>query len=273
MKLDCGIENVSCNCPPLHASPQQPSRCTRSRCRQTTRVARPVLCHTLLVTCSFTAHPPASSFMLARAMPLLLPLSAYAVPPLGAPSARDWLSNSVPGYCALTRQGDRGDCARGDSGSFLLNSTAAVRDRDDNVTIWEVWVDACLQACAGCARCRYVSASPTWSDCSWAHDCNRLRRDVTHFRSGTAHGRAPSLGLLSDEWRPPSCQLRPLAVQSVNATARTLGRSCVVKRTYHPSKLELRWWRNLDGLVDLGSWRKGCVRMQQNKRFVNEWSA
>ena len=188
-------------------------------------------------------------------------------------SARDWLSRSVPGYCALTRQGDRGDCARGDSGSFLLNSTAAVRDRDDNVTIWEVWVDACLQACAGCARCRYVSASPTWSDCSWAHDCNRLRRDVTHFRSGTAHGRAPSLGLLSDEWRPPSCQLRPLAVQSVNATARTLGRSCVVKRTYHPSKLELRWWRNLDGLVDLGSWRKGCVRMQQNKRFVNEWSA
>ena len=141
------------------------------------------------------------------------------------------------------------------------------------IKVWKVWVDACLQACAGCARCRYVSASPTWSDCSWAHDCNRLRRDVSHFRSGTAHGRAPLLGLSSDKWRPPSCQLRRSAVQSVNATTRTLGRSCVVKRTYHPSKLELRWWRNLDGLVDLGSWRKGCVRMQQNKRFVNEWSA
>ena len=234
--------------------------------------------------------------MLAHAMLLLLSPSAYAVPPLGTPSesvpggedfvvpsvssasswenrpARDWLSSSVPGYCALTRQGDRGDCARGDSGSFILNSTTGVRDRDDNVTIWEVWVDACLQACAGCARCRYVSASPTWSDCSWAHDCN-LRHDVSHLRSGTAHGRAPSLGLSSDKWRPPSCQLRRSAVQSVNATTRTLGRSCVVKRTYHPSQLELRWWRNLDGLVDLGSWRKGCVRMQRNKRSVNEWSA
>ena len=62
------------------------------------------------------------------------------------PASRDWLSSSVPGYCALTKQGDNGDCGRGDSGSFILNSTAVVRDRDDNVTIWEVWVDACLQA-------------------------------------------------------------------------------------------------------------------------------
>ena len=125
----------------------------------------------------------------------------------------------------------------------------------------------------GGVRGIFVSASPTWSDCSWAHHCNQLRRDVPDFRSGTAHSRAPSLGLSSDKWRPPSCQLRRSAVQRVNAITSTLGGSCVVKRTYHPSKLESRWWRHLDRLVDLGSWRKGCVRMQQNKRLVNEWLA
>ena len=98
---------------------------------------------------------------------------------------------AAPGYCAAVWE--VGDCANGNKGSWSLraaevhsNASAAAQ---------------CELLCAGCSRCRFISFSTQWRDCSWFHNCDlaKLKRDVLGFlsvRSGSrrVHASSPTQG-------------------------------------------------------------------------------
>ena len=95
---------------------------------------------------------------------------------------KTFLELTVPGYCAATQVGERGDCGTGDKGYLLPSGQAAQH--------WKTWhaaIAECLVLCAQCARCRYLSVSPRWNDCSWYYTCNlnRTKLDVPNFVSGS----------------------------------------------------------------------------------------
>ena len=50
---------------------------------------------------------------------------------------------------------------------------------------WESAAASCVRRCTACDRCRYVSFSTQWKDCSWFFACDlaTLRHDVFGFRS------------------------------------------------------------------------------------------
>ena len=103
---------------------------------------------------------------------------------VGVPGFAAWRSHAARGSCGDTQEGDAGDCIRGKHGSFgQPGGSSHLADS----------VSACLQLCSQCSRCRYISVSARFSDCSWYSSCplNRLRAtEVTKtFLSGPA---APS---------------------------------------------------------------------------------
>ena len=94
------------------------------------------------------------------------------------------------GYCATTS--GAGNCSTDAMGSWPIDKKRPLRDSLRAATEW------CLAQCAGCARCRFVSVSARWSDCSWFERCSLdgLHRDVLSFRSG----RAPSARTSLSSW-------------------------------------------------------------------------
>ena len=102
------------------------------------------------------------------------------LPPRRAEAAARWLGEARVGYCGVT-SGD-GDCARGAQGSFEGVASGEALD-------WELLVGRCLERCARCERCRYISASLAWRDCSWFASCaiGNLSADVPGFRSAPAN--------------------------------------------------------------------------------------
>ena len=93
-------------------------------------------------------------------------------------AAKGWLRRTHNGACGQTREG-RGDCAAGAKGAFYLNASSFVGG-------WLTAAHACVAACQQCDRCRFVSLSLRWSDCSWFHACkidDRLKKKVPGFRS------------------------------------------------------------------------------------------
>ena len=100
--------------------------------------------------------------------------------------AEQWLATSFAGHCGATTANDRGDCSAGDRGNFALNFKALD---------WNTAIYACLAECNKCARCRYVSISLRWSDCSWYHDCENpsSHERVVCFRSGRVSNSLPAL--------------------------------------------------------------------------------
>ena len=73
------------------------------------------------------------------------------------PPWRGWAA----GYCAATS--GPSDCAAGDMGSWLLSAAEAVT--------LKAAAAACVRKCRACSRCKYVSVSAAWNDCSWFHEC------------------------------------------------------------------------------------------------------
>ena len=69
------------------------------------------------------------------------------------------------------------DCRNGSKGSWELPPAAT--------TSLAAAAEACAARCALCARCRAVSVSPKWADCSWFWQCDpsRLRRNPSGFRT------------------------------------------------------------------------------------------
>ena len=72
---------------------------------------------------------------------------------------------------------DAGDCSAGTKGSWSMSEREA--------SSWESAAASCVRRCTACDRCRYVSFSTQWKDCSWFFACDlaTLRHDVFGFRS------------------------------------------------------------------------------------------
>ena len=85
-----------------------------------------------------------------------------------------------PGFCAKTVAGPS-DCAEGDSGTWTLQGASSS------------FAARCIQKCFECPRCKFVSFSADYNDCSWFRSCNlgslshlgdrQRRRGSCHFGS------------------------------------------------------------------------------------------
>ena len=101
---------------------------------------------------------------------------------LGA--AEKWLAVARPGVCAATT--GPGDCHRGTMGSFKDAGLGNVRS-------WEQLALRCMWLCEGCARCRHISASLAFKDCSWFQDCSMdaLSLAAPGFKSAPVDAHSP----------------------------------------------------------------------------------
>ena len=89
---------------------------------------------------------------------------------------RRWLADASPGYCGKTATA--GDCTAGNQGMLDLLPHEALS--------WADATSACMRRCLGCERCRFVSLSLKWQDCSWFQSCSmrELHTDVPAFKTG-----------------------------------------------------------------------------------------
>ena len=86
-----------------------------------------------------------------------------------------WLSVARHGYCERTGGEGDGTCSHGRKGTLSIPSSAYAD--------WHSAAKACLAACHACKRCRHVSLSLRFSDCSWYHECPSTHVDLPSFRS------------------------------------------------------------------------------------------
>ena len=95
------------------------------------------------------------------------------------PAAAAWLAQAAPGHCGATDTRKKLDCEAGGKGALGLHP-------DEAAGGWEQAASACLTRCAGCTRCKFISLSLRWMDCSFYHSCSMhaLHADVSGFRSG-----------------------------------------------------------------------------------------
>ena len=96
-----------------------------------------------------------------------------------------WLRSASHGYCGETNDFERGDCEIGDQGNLGLwkvGPSAA----NWKTAGWPAAASACLALCSRCTRCRFVSLSLQFQDCSWYNKCPRLKHKVNGFRSALA---------------------------------------------------------------------------------------
>ena len=94
------------------------------------------------------------------------------------------------GVCGTASQGH--DCLKGTKGSWTScaisnisqSSTAIARPHEVSLQT------ACHRACLECPRCKYISFSEQWGDCSWFHVCDlsQLRSDVPGFHTLQVRG-------------------------------------------------------------------------------------
>jgi len=96
-----------------------------------------------------------------------------------------WLRVSGTGSCDATITGKKGDCDHGDKGDLGWIPFEADQEELLDGKARRA-VSSCLQRCAKCARCRYVSVSVEHLDCAWFATCNldNLYRDPSGFVSG-----------------------------------------------------------------------------------------
>ena len=95
--------------------------------------------------------------------------------------ASAWLSAAIPGPCDLAPTDNGRKCNTDNKGSFGLS--------DEEASSWLVAAATCLRHCESCARCRYVSVSRDFRDCSWyhTHTCERAEElQWPGFLSGPA---------------------------------------------------------------------------------------
>ena len=102
-----------------------------------------------------------------------------------------WLNASLEGYCAITcpeqAQPAAQLCRHADKGSFTLSAVSKT---------WRAAVHECLDHCKRCSRCRFISVSLEFRDCSWFETCPETHTDISSFRSGLAvAGTAPGTGI------------------------------------------------------------------------------
>ena len=102
---------------------------------------------------------------------------------LAMSDAATFLEDSVHGHCGITGR-SAGDCEIGLNGAFGLGAA-------DVQGGWKAAAAACIASCQGCARCRFVTVSLQYKDCSWYHECDM--KSITPekpFRTGRVVGTA-----------------------------------------------------------------------------------
>jgi len=127
-------------------------------------------------------------------------------------------------------------------------------------------VRVCLDACRRCARCRYITVSPTGRDCSWYHDCDldHLQQTYDGFLSG------PSMGASLPRDVTPVLQ-EVVLFMHLEKTAGTLVRKWMERS---------RWARTgyCDGVDDIQDQVIGLLERNESRVFVEyhcdiDWGA
>ena len=76
-----------------------------------------------------------------------------------------WFQQIVVGHCGITsRQSSVGSCEDGDRGALGLPTAG--------LDSWEDAAQECRKLCERCRRCRYMTVSLYYADCSWYHECD-----------------------------------------------------------------------------------------------------
>jgi len=78
-----------------------------------------------------------------------------------------WLNGAKKGFCGHTTAGSLRECRTSGRGSIRLSMQAARSLRSA--------VRVCLNACAKCERCNYITVNPEVRDCSWYATCDMDR--------------------------------------------------------------------------------------------------
>jgi len=102
--------------------------------------------------------------------------------------AQRWIARARPGVCGVTEEGVEGLCGAGDQGSFGGWAFGRLLKHGGN---WTAAAAACLERCARCERCRFVTLNiGRHFDCSWYASC-----ELSRLMSGRGHvsGKAPWL--------------------------------------------------------------------------------
>lgn len=96
-------------------------------------------------------------------------------------AGKHWVDTLPVGHCGITSASQskraEGSCATGDKGVLGLPVEA--------LDSWEAALNECRRRCEHCDRCRYVTASLFYRDCSWYHACDlrAIDRRGIDFRS------------------------------------------------------------------------------------------
>ena len=90
---------------------------------------------------------------------------------------------SVAGYCAATQFG-ASDCSNGESGAWQITGPAAS-------------LSTCIRMCACCERCRFVSFSGSFGDCSWHSQCRMTQLQTSPASFVTVEVKHEARGELS----------------------------------------------------------------------------
>jgi hypothetical protein len=89
-----------------------------------------------------------------------------------------WHSRSVAGHCGATQHTKHHGCEWRDHGAFRLHASSMSGG-------WETLGQACALHCSACSRCRFISFSLRYGDCSWYNICNLTALEAlpTGFRT------------------------------------------------------------------------------------------
>ena len=136
-----------------------------------------------------------------------------------------WLSGAKKGFCGHTIAGSLHECRTSVRGSIGLSMQAARSLRSA--------VRVCLNACAKCQRCNYITVNPEMRDCSWYATCDmdHLLTEYNGFLSGPAvkaRHVAPSRAATSRGPASPAVVTEPQEVilcMHMEKTAGTVARS------------------------------------------------
>lgn len=101
----------------------------------------------------------------------------------------------MQGHCGETTDGQSGDCIVGDYGMERLSHKEA--------SSWDEAFASCKQRCQSCDRCRYVSVSLAYKDCSWYAACDLTKtKRFSDFRSVAVPRDATALAGRPRDWKP-----------------------------------------------------------------------
>ena len=157
-----------------------------------------------------------------------------------------WLNAARHGYCERTGGKGDGTCSHGQKGSLSIASSAFAD--------WQSAAKACLDACDACKRCRHISLSLRFADCSWYHDCPSTHVDLPGFRSAPVQTCEHCAKEQAASARAAS-SARPRQQQCDNPFLPNNTRACFV----FPEAMKADWSRRSRALMRADGGR--CVRL------------